>query len=109
MIHDRAARQGARLPLYFEHADHSTINCVTCHHDYLQARLQHLPGASAFCIACHKSMPDQAEHVAQTFHALCQSCHQKERAAGHPSGPIRLCAGCHVAHPREGHVEARPL
>ncbi|GBQ66220.1 hypothetical protein AA103196_1322 [Ameyamaea chiangmaiensis NBRC 103196] len=107
--HGHAARHGARLPLYFEHTDHISINCATCHHDYVQARVMRLPGAVPFCVACHKALPDQSVHVAQTFHTLCESCHQRERDAGHRSGPVRDCASCHVAHVLPGHVEARPF
>lgn len=102
----------AVVPLAFPHEKHRDVNCVRCHHNYVDHT------GSATCIACHRARPlaspaaipvsvpvsttvstPGAIRVAiePRFHDFCEGCHA-ERArqrADAPHGPLRSCAGCH--------------
>ena len=44
-----AAREA--LPLTFAHADHRSVNCIDCHHNFADTTGQGL------CLACHRNPP----------------------------------------------------
>jgi hypothetical protein len=89
-------RQQARaaaplLPVTFAHKTHTTVNCVACHHNYIDDSGQGL------CFNCHKSDPEVASVVEEQFHELCWGCHVEKQALGEDHGPIRQCLDCHQA------------
>jgi len=79
------------LPLTFAHVDHRSVNCITCHHNFVDSTGQGL------CIDCHKTNAKVREQIEPMFHALCRDCHVAKRAAGDDAGPVRRCGDCHTA------------
>jgi hypothetical protein len=78
------------LPLNFDHRDHTSVNCLVCHHNYADGR-----GFDA-CIHCHRSArTDLQLGVEARFHSFCLNCHRNpdSRLPGH--GPVSGCASCH--------------
>lgn len=76
----------------FPHDKHTSVNCVTCHHNLLDNTG---PGD---CIACHRSSRPDLRHSSEaTFHVFCRSCHVLLATESHPHGPTRACSGCHAA------------
>lgn len=76
----------------FPHDKHTSVNCVTCHHNLLDDTG---PGD---CIACHRSSRPDLRHSSEaTFHVFCRSCHVLLATESHPHGPTRACSGCHAA------------
>jgi predicted CXXCH cytochrome family protein len=78
------------LPLNFDHRDHTSVNCLVCHHNYADGR-----GFDA-CIYCHRSArSDLKIGVEARFHSFCLNCHRNpdSRLPGH--GPVSGCASCH--------------
>lgn len=95
--HAAQVRQRPLLPLNFDHRDHGSVNCLTCHHDYAQ---KSLPRTSApTCILCHKLTPALAERIEGDFHRLCRDCHLERTQMLEPSGPLRSCRQCHALPP----------
>lgn len=89
-IADQVAHpNGARLPVYFAHADHVDQSCVSCHHNYTDDSGQGL------CFDCHVTDPNVAPLIETQFHDLCRGCHADEQAAGEAHGPTRDCIACH--------------
>jgi Class III cytochrome C family len=79
------------LPLTFAHVDHRTVNCITCHHNFVDASGQGL------CIDCHKTDAKVRLSIETIFHTFCRNCHVAKRADGDDAGPVRRCADCHTA------------
>ena len=79
------------LPLTFAHADHRSVNCITCHHNFVDSTGQGL------CIDCHKTNAKVRLQIEPMFHTLCRGCHVAKRTAGDDAGPVRRCADCHTA------------
>ena len=77
------------LPVAFVHADHTTINCVECHHDYVD------DSGLGTCYACHKADPELARNMQQHYHDLCRGCHVEKRHEEEKGGPLRVCSDCH--------------
>jgi hypothetical protein len=92
----RPARLEARplLPLAFAHADHQTVNCVGCHHEFVDATPR------GPCLECHKTDRTVAARIEPLFHELCLGCHVERQRAGEDGGPVRRCAACHTADDR---------
>jgi Class III cytochrome C family len=94
-----AARHGRRdaietrplLPLTFAHVDHRSVNCITCHHNFVDSTGQGL------CINCHKTNSKVRLEIEPIFHTLCRDCHVAKRTSGEDAGPVRRCADCHTA------------
>lgn len=88
----RAPRSDATLlPLTFAHADHQAVNCVDCHHEFVDATPR------GPCLECHAADPAVAHLVEVQFHDLCRGCHVERLAAGLAAGPTRACGACHTA------------
>lgn len=90
----RAPRFGGSLPVLpmtFAHGDHTSVGCVTCHHEFVDRSL------GQTCMACHVTDRRVTGRLEDQFHGLCRSCHVREDAAGKPAGPTRRCRDCH--HP----------
>ena len=89
----RQAQLDARpmLPLSFAHVDHRSVNCITCHHNFVDSTGQGL------CIDCHKTNPKVAARIEPMFHTLCRDCHREKHSQGDDAGPVRRCSDCHIA------------
>jgi Class III cytochrome C family len=75
----------------FSHSDHDGVICTTCHHNFVGHR------GDENCIICHKQLTRmEALRVDRLFHAFCSDCHKSEKRAGHRTGPIDHCGGCHA-------------
>ncbi len=75
----------------FLHASHSKVTCVTCHHNFLDDT------GKENCLNCHKRVSlSEPMRIDRMFHAFCGECHRDERTAGHKTGPIDDCSGCHA-------------
>ena len=81
------------LPVDFVHADHTSVGCVDCHHNYVDDTGQ------GFCYACHKEHEDIAAETEQMFHDFCRGCHVEKAIDGEDGGPPRVCGQCH--HPND--------
>ena len=79
------------LPVTFGHADHRGVNCVDCHHNFVDSTGQGL------CFDCHKRDTEVNALIEQQFHDLCRDCHQSRQRLGEDSGPLRSCVDCHTA------------
>lgn len=90
---ERAARYSSAapiLPMTFAHADHQTIVCLECHHNFVDDT------GDENCMTCHVTHPEVAHLLEEQFHGLCMGCHQTLTREGEASGPVRACAGCHL-------------
>lgn len=112
--------QPAAIAVNFPHDLHTSVTCVTCHHNYVDHT-----GTTA-CIECHRSAHITAEaqpphsvsnqatlfgggrepglraaraapikSAEQTFHTFCRDCHTQLALDSHKHGPTRSCAACH--------------
>lgn len=80
----------AVIALNFPHELHTSVSCVTCHHNYVDHT-----GTTA-CIECHRSSrTDLGRSSEQTFHTFCRDCHTQLALDRHEHGPTRSCAACH--------------
>ena len=78
------------LPVTFAHADHTTVNCITCHHNFVDQSGQGL------CFDCHLKHPDVRARREEQFHALCRDCHTDRQREDEEVGPLRACSACHT-------------
>ncbi len=90
----------SRAPVRFTHADHMTldgVSCLTCHHDFKNGKNILDPGRlvtgdpSLRCATCH-TRPRDFQRVS---HRLCIGCHDAEKRKGGVTGP-RQCGECHA-------------
>jgi hypothetical protein len=79
------------LPVTFAHLDHRSVNCVDCHHNFVDHTGQGL------CFDCHKTDPAVNAMIEDQFHDLCRGCHEDRQRDGEESGPTRQCIDCHTA------------
>ena len=77
------------LPMSFAHADHSTENCILCHHNYNDDT------GGGPCMNCHTTEQRVWPLFERQFHDLCRSCHADKAAEGNDGGPPRHCIECH--------------
>ncbi|HVW70642.1 MAG TPA: cytochrome c3 family protein [Steroidobacteraceae bacterium] len=84
----------ARLAVTFPHEKHGSVNCVACHHNFVDKT------GLGSCLDCHRSartdLPQSAE---ATFHLFCRNCHAELARTTPKHGPTRACSACHL---REG-------
>jgi hypothetical protein len=94
----------AVLPVNFPHDKHTTVNCVTCHHNFSDQS-----GVTGGCLSCHRSdrndLPQASEPL---FHTFCRSCHVELAETTDKHGPTRNCEKCHVAEARKGPMTTWP-
>jgi hypothetical protein len=83
----------------FEHAAHAGydgVNCVDCHHTWDEGG----EAAPQPCSECHEEdAPKGADpmNYKDAMHDSCAGCHEKNKEAGKPSGPVeKACKECHV-------------
>ena len=80
----------APLPAYFPHEKHTTVNCITCHHNFVDKT------GIGSCIDCHRSSrSDLPESAEATFHTFCRTCHTELAQTTSKHGPTRSCSSCH--------------
>lgn len=84
-------RRAERLLLNFPHDKHRAVNCVLCHHNFVDRS-----GADS-CVSCHRSGRAEILVGAEArFHDFCLGCHRDPPAhlVGH--GPVTGCNTCHA-------------
>jgi Class III cytochrome C family len=80
------------LPLHFPHEKHTTVDCVTCHHNFIDKT-----GVGS-CLECHRSsQPNLTQSAEATFHTFCRTCHTDLAQTTDKHGPTRACSTCHVS------------
>ena len=87
------ATQPSLLPTYFPHEKHTTVNCVTCHHNFIDKT------GIGSCLDCHRPpRPDLPQSPEATFHTFCRTCHTQlaELTTQTKHGPTRSCSTCHT-------------
>ncbi len=77
------------LPMSFAHADHTTENCILCHHNYNDDT------GGGPCMNCHTTNQDVWPLFERQYHDLCRTCHAEKAALGEAGGPPRHCIECH--------------
>ena len=78
------------LPLDFDHGKHTAVNCLVCHHNFVDDR-----GFDG-CIHCHRSgRADLKVGIEARFHSFCLSCHRNPDPSLHGHGPVSGCTACH--------------
>ena len=79
------------LPIRFPHEKHTTVNCVICHHNFIDKT------GIGSCLDCHRrpnpALPQSAE---ATFHTFCRDCHDELAHTAAKHGPTRACSDCHA-------------
>ncbi len=78
------------LPMTFDHEHHVPVNCVDCHHNYVDDT------GGGLCMNCHVTDQDVWPLFENQFHALCRDCHAEKTALGEIGGPPRECMACHL-------------
>ena len=82
------------LPVYFPHEKHTTVDCVTCHHNFVDKT------GLGSCRDCHRSArADLPESAEATFHTFCRTCHTDLAQTTTKHGPTRDCSVCHAKEP----------
>ncbi len=79
------------LPMTFAHLDHTSVECIDCHHNYVDDT-----GGDS-CMHCHVTNVEVWPLLEEQFHDLCRGCHEDLAAKGEAGGPPRQCIACHVA------------
>ena len=78
------------LPMSFAHQDHVPVNCVDCHHNYVDDT------GGGLCMTCHVTDQTVWPLLENQFHDLCRGCHAEKTAQGEEGGPPRECMACHL-------------
>ena len=80
----------ATLPTHFPHEKHTKVNCVVCHHNFIDKT------GIGSCLDCHRSArTDLTQSAEATFHTFCRNCHSQLAQTTTKHGPTRACSGCH--------------
>jgi Class III cytochrome C family len=80
----------SRITVTFPHESHTSVNCVACHHNYIDHT-----GVTG-CIDCHRNRRADLPHSSEaTFHRFCRDCHSRLALDGAKHGPTRACSACH--------------
>jgi hypothetical protein len=81
----------SRLHAFFPHEQHRSVDCVTCHHNFIDKT------GAGNCYDCHRSTrPDLRQASEATFHAFCRGCHLDLALERSKHGPVRECSRCHT-------------
>lgn len=84
-------RRAEPLVLGFPHDKHLQVNCIQCHHNFLDRT-----GADS-CISCHRSRRADIRVGAEArFHDFCLGCHRDPPAGLTGHGPVMGCGTCHA-------------
>jgi hypothetical protein len=82
------------LPLSFPHEKHTAVNCLACHHNYIDKT------GHGTCISCHRgSGRDIKVAIEPRFHSFCFDCHRDPGKPFKKHGPIAGCEACHRPPP----------
>lgn len=83
------------LPISFPHEKHTAVNCLVCHHNYVD---KSGPGV---CISCHRGgRGDIKVSIEPRFHTFCFGCHRDPEQPFKKHGPVAGCESCHQgSHP----------
>ena len=80
------------LILGFPHEKHRAVNCITCHHNFVDRS-----GADS-CISCHRSGRSAIRVGAEArFHDFCLGCHREPPSYLTGHGPVTGCETCHAS------------
>jgi Ferric reductase like transmembrane component/Class III cytochrome C family len=91
-LREAAFDRTAALPLDFPHDKHTDVNCLICHHNYVDKR------GFDTCVACHRGhRPDLKEGAESRFHNFCFDCHRHPDKQFARHGPVSGCVTCHQA------------
>jgi Ferric reductase like transmembrane component/Class III cytochrome C family len=91
-LREPAVDRTAPLPLDFPHDRHTGVNCLFCHHNYVDGT------GFDTCIPCHRGhRPDLKEGAQSRFHSFCFGCHRHPDAKFEHHGPVSGCVACHQA------------
>jgi predicted CXXCH cytochrome family protein len=87
----QTATRPAALHAFFPHENHRTVNCIACHHNFVDKT------GFGGCYDCHRSArADLPRAMEATFHEFCRDCHSEFAREHGKHGPVRECSGCHV-------------
>jgi predicted CXXCH cytochrome family protein len=87
----QTATTPASLQAFFPHENHRTVNCIACHHNFVDKT------GFGGCYDCHRSARADLPQAAEaTFHEFCRNCHSGLAREQSKHGPVRKCSGCHV-------------
>jgi hypothetical protein len=93
----QTATSPSTLHAYFPHEKHRTVNCIACHHNFVDKS-----GAGS-CFDCHRSARHDLPQASEaTFHEFCRDCHRNLAIERSKHGPVRECSGCHIEQPAAG-------
>lgn len=83
--------RNAALKVDFPHDKHRQVDCVECHHNFIDNT------GTGGCYACHRSgRADLRLGAEARFHDFCLGCHRDPRPALTRHGPVTGCSTCHV-------------
>lgn len=81
------------LPIEFPHEQHGSVNCIACHHNFVDR------SGVDNCVPCHRSERSDLRMGAQArFHAFCMDCHRNDElpvSDRDVHGPVSRCSACH--------------
>jgi predicted CXXCH cytochrome family protein len=84
-------RRSEPLVLGFPHDKHRAVNCILCHHNYVDR------SGEGSCISCHRSGRSAIRVGAEArFHDFCLGCHRDPPAYLTGHGPVTGCDTCHA-------------
>jgi predicted CXXCH cytochrome family protein len=100
--------RGVSLALDFPHEKHRSVNCIQCHHNFVDRSGQ------GSCIACHRSRSAGIQVGSEArFHDFCLGCHRDPPLHLMDHGPTTGCEVCHnssqgdTSAPREHNAGSR--
>ena len=88
-LRDTHIENAPMLALSFAHLDHQEVNCIVCHHNFVDQT------GDGLCFDCHKRDPQIAPAIETMFHDLCRDCHVQRQHDDLEGGPPRACFSCH--------------
>jgi predicted CXXCH cytochrome family protein len=82
--------RSASLVLDFPHEKHRSVDCIQCHHNFVDRSGQ------GSCLDCHRSQTAGIQVGSEArFHDFCLGCHRDPPAHLTSHGPVTGCEACH--------------
>jgi hypothetical protein len=78
------------LPVEFPHEKHRAVDCVLCHHNFVDHT------GEGDCYACHRNSPTIKLEIEARFHDFCLGCHRDPPRGLKHHGPVTGCDTCHA-------------